>query len=730
MDQEILDAIKAWKEASAEQVTSYEDIKKNLDKFTKQLKQSDPALKQFKDFLGGNTKQLIDANSLQEEYNKAIDKVIDNTEELSQAMVDARVQELQSKKNEELKSIALKNSKTAIMNFGIGLGGVANTMLKGALDFVEDLQSGKEGTEVMGNAAKKAAQATGEMVKTMGALAEAVGAIVAILPVGKIVKILGGVLAVAGIIGEQLGPKLSELAERGIGQLTTEIEKTKKGFRDISSTGAFFVGGMTEMRNTARSAGIDIGLLGEIAKNNGEALSQLGLGVNEGIKRFASINKEIRNGQLAMEFRRLGLDTKEYGEAAIQAAGMLQASGKLRSMGDKDVAQYTLEYTKNLKVLQNITGEDAKKKMEQAKQESLQADLFAKAMKEGGPDAVKRLQAALATVPDELKAGAMQYLSGDTITDAATRVAMSRNPALTNYFDTLQQNVRNTGASIEDVQKSALTSLQTAADYAVKNSDQMGTIAKVGRLTGDSLASAAGDIQTGLIKVNMKLSGVDIGKNYEDLNKTIEGGADKLGDNINTLDEKVVTLQSILGDKLTPVVSGYASVMNQGFDLAKQLNENMKAAIEGLQAKVTENANANKGPSTWDHLKNIGEKGLEWGGYGALGGSALPGIGTVTGGVAGVAGGITQGILDEYFPDKPKGKAKGGISTGPISGYQEILHGTEAVVPLPDGKTIPVKLDSSSLSEALNQQTNVLKEVLSALNRGNRNTAQISMNIA
>ena len=38
------------------------------------------------------------------------------------------------------------------------------------------------------------------------------------------------------------------------------------------------------------------------------------------------------------------------------------------------------------------------------------------------------------------------------------------------------------------------------------------------------------------------------------------------------------------------------------------------------------------------------------------------------------------------------GKKMGGISRGPSSGYMELLHGTEAVVPLPDGKTIPVSL--------------------------------------
>lgn len=45
------------------------------------------------------------------------------------------------------------------------------------------------------------------------------------------------------------------------------------------------------------------------------------------------------------------------------------------------------------------------------------------------------------------------------------------------------------------------------------------------------------------------------------------------------------------------------------------------------------------------------------------------------------------------------GNAKGGIVSGPASGYAALLHGTEAVVPLPDGKSIPV--DMSGLRTAL-----------------------------
>jgi len=50
-------------------------------------------------------------------------------------------------------------------------------------------------------------------------------------------------------------------------------------------------------------------------------------------------------------------------------------------------------------------------------------------------------------------------------------------------------------------------------------------------------------------------------------------------------------------------------------------------------------------------------------------------------------GGIAGGIGDALS------FSGGGIARGPSSGYPATLHGTEAVVPLPDGKTIPVSLE-------------------------------------
>lgn len=57
--------------------------------------------------------------------------------------------------------------------------------------------------------------------------------------------------------------------------------------------------------------------------------------------------------------------------------------------------------------------------------------------------------------------------------------------------------------------------------------------------------------------------------------------------------------------------------------------------------------------------------------------------------------------------------ANGGVFAGPKSGYAATLHGTEAVVPLPDGKTIPVEMPA--LSESMSEQAGILTAQLMKL---------------
>ena len=75
-----------------------------------------------------------------------------------------------------------------------------------------------------------------------------------------------------------------------------------------------------------------------------------------------------------------------------------------------------------------------------------------------------------------------------------------------------------------------------------------------------------------------------------------------------------------------------------------------------------------------------------------------------------------------YGPGGAPSGANGGIVTGPDTGYRAVLHGTEAIVPLPDGKSIPVTLDTTKFDESI---TALVQGIGSASNNDNSNLASL-----
>jgi len=73
--------------------------------------------------------------------------------------------------------------------------------------------------------------------------------------------------------------------------------------------------------------------------------------------------------------------------------------------------------------------------------------------------------------------------------------------------------------------------------------------------------------------------------------------------------------------------------------------------------------------------------------------------------------------------------ATGGILSGPMGGYQAMLHGNEAVVPLPDGKTIPLQNKGNSGSKEqtalLNMELDKLDSMLAVMQKQNDITNKI-----
>lgn len=73
--------------------------------------------------------------------------------------------------------------------------------------------------------------------------------------------------------------------------------------------------------------------------------------------------------------------------------------------------------------------------------------------------------------------------------------------------------------------------------------------------------------------------------------------------------------------------------------------------------------------------------------------------------IGGLFGGASGGIMTPR--GKMSGYSTGGIARGSQRGYPAILHGTEAVVPLPNGKSIPVEMNKNSQQTQNNIVVNV-----------------------
>ena len=184
---------------------------------------------------------------------------------------------------------------------------------------------------------------------------------------------VGGLGIAATIAGGALGfvsNQITELAKSGIGFLLSQTNKMITGFQDMSRVGAVFSDGMMGMTNAASMAGMTVDQFSKVVDASRKDLSSMGMGLSEASRRMASVfsgpaGKKMQDGMYA-----LGMTAEEQGQALAQTMAIMAGpSGKLKA-SNAEVQAQTAEYAKNLKIISNITGEDAKAKMEKLRQDN------------------------------------------------------------------------------------------------------------------------------------------------------------------------------------------------------------------------------------------------------------------------------------------------------------------------------------------------------------------------
>lgn len=498
--------------------------------------------------------------------------------------------------------------------------------------------------------------------------------------------LLGAIPIVGGFLSA-LAEATGKILQTANNLFAQELKKRIDAMADFNKAGVSFAGGIDEMGKVANEAGMGIKDFTGVVKNAKQDLNFLGVAGAEAAKRLGdgmSLTSKLigRSGKtLREELFSMGYSFEEQGEVMAGFMANMAASGKLRQMSDTEIAQGTREYAKNLKVITDITGQDAKKLMEQARAESMRGALMARLTGEQ-KDAFQKAHATMGALGPEFQNALTQMLSGGTVTDpiiAGNQQAMAM----------IQETVRGVQSGSKDIIGITQNSMATAAEQQRKLGQSATDVAGLLSMGGATTATGFAKIENALLSYQGKLGQAEESAKMTDLQAAAGGTTESVTALYKATKDQQIFMETMIGEKLPQytkileqTTNAMVDVMNKAIRLAS--GEDVKEVL-GVKEK--------------DWTKILG------GGALALGGAALTyftaGLGGAIGGGAAMGTGAAM-IAQGWNADKqentatPKGigKAKGGISSGPLTGYQEILHGTEAVVPLPDGKKIPVDIRS------------------------------------
>ena len=722
--------------------TGPEDIKAFKD-LIKQVKETTKTSKMLATAFEGGQVAIPDFTEEIKRYDEAIKKSKDVTE----------TNTLRERKSALVREQVNGTLRASAVNLATGFASAAYGLVTAGLDLTKGIIEGQSAISTATEAQIAVIKAQAKVGSTIGETMSGVAPILGMVG-GRfkhIFTLLGMAFSVLGPFVKMASEKSAELAEKGLRILEAQLQQVRKGFYDLNASGVVFANGMTGMTRTASRAGLRVEDFAKVVAESTESLHAMGGGLSAATQRLAGVVGEIRKGELGVRLRKLGFDLKDQGVVAAEAAAMLNNSGRLRVMGDREVAEYTVKYAKDLKLLQDVAGKDAKKALDRAQKESMAADIRMKLMKEDPTGkALERFNQAFAATPELMQKGLLEKISLGTVVDIPTNIAMQANKGMGVFYDKMAEGIRSGGP---DFQKQALKAREQLGQSAMEITEANRSISQAARATQNALLGSAAEINSANFEVGLKLKAGAV----EASAATIEAAAvtkDKLTNAVIGLDDAANKIAVGLQSQLGPAITNFAERSRAALDTIAASLAAVNAALNKMGVEAAEKAKPEKGfNEKFGEAAGGASGGIVAGAItGGLVGSFIPVIGTAIGaaigGALGAWGGSSLGgwlgkkfdkpaappapappaadvarrtqantVIDPRVPGRqnmaPPGKtpvrevgfARGGITKSPAI-FGEA--GPEAAVPLPDGRTIPVTLKGGLDKAAIAQANRML----------------------
>jgi hypothetical protein len=676
---------------------------KDMAEFNKYLDGLNKTLEKNKATFGSFTKELITGKRAFIDFEARIEALDEQIEELSESVDQNSQHQLQQLKDKretlslaQKQQVAMRAGIDSLKAFGRGVADTIRIIGQGARTVARDITSGADAFTIAADAMDLQLDIHQGIVNTLGQTAQTAGAGLMMLgPYG-----IAAGLALEGVASAVMAytSVMTEAQKFYNHFVLGEGTKILKAFEKISSAGGMFAKGATDMGRLAQQAGLTMAQFSDTVAKNADTLAASGLGVSGGAEMLSRSMRHLddANGKTRRQLLNLGYTFEEQGDLFAQTMSIMRMANDPKIKDERAVHDATMQYAQNLRVLADLTGDDAKKRMENAKQMMYEA-AFRNKLNEIYHGDTRKIQDVITGLAqmDQTRANAIkQQIALGVTLDKTTNIVNASMPGVGKGF-------RDMTSLIE----SGNFNLQEFSRLHGQSNDELRK--NLGQVNSISMAAMAG---TGQVAQEV---GKGVGDMLKDADKITEQSAK---DSFNAVNSQMNSTDKLTGTIVSATIMGQA--MNVELEaLARNELPNFGQAIRDVMNTIREMIGKAKGMK--DDLQNKGHRigeNVSTAGMGTvLAGGAMFGVGTLldltgflapvgiamqgigAGMVTGGAATMAAGDYMQYASDMP-GYAKGGVADGPTTGYRALLHGTEAVVPLPDGKSIPIQLPMDVLA--------------------------------
>jgi hypothetical protein len=336
-----------------------------------------------------------------------------------------------------------------------------------------------------------------------------------------------------------------------------QLQKMSESFFRVSQIGFVSARGLDDLAKMSVESGLGIESFGRVVASSREAVNNMGVTVSGAAARLSGGLRQLTtitgsSGQnLRSELMGLGIGFEEQGEIMAEYSAIVASTGQLKKTTDEEIARGTASYARDLKILSDITGEDARKRMQEARTESMRASLMAKL----GPEQQKAFQTAyagLARFGPEAQAALVQKIALGEVIDPAVAL----NTPMMEMINKLKTGI-DSGA--ENMAEITMSSMSEAAEKIRTSSAGL-----AGALDTAALVGASGPIATAANMMNKMLTFLP---GQEEIDKTVQNVNEatrlqgEITRNVADIHNKTIGMQVAMQQLAESAMSGYSSVL-------------------------------------------------------------------------------------------------------------------------------------------------------------------------